>query len=248
MQEYLVFRVYGPMASWGQPAVGGDRPTGMQPTRSAVLGLLGAALGIKRDQTEQLQQLQASILVGVKQSVPSVLMRDYHTTQVPSTKKNVSLRTRKEELEVDELNTILSSRDYRCDGLWIVAISLTEAGPFRLDQLQAALERPVFSLSLGRKSCPLALPVQPKIMASLTLRAALDREFPPITRSHTEDAMWLGHNGRVTYFWEGKRNDFDQERVLATEPWDDPGDRGRWQFKQRVMYQCSVLEDKNVPL
>jgi len=248
MQEYLVFRVYGPMASWGQAAVGGDRPTGMQPTRSAVLGLLGAALGIKRDMTEQLEQLKASILVGVKQSVPSVLMRDYHTTQVPSTKKNVSLRSRKEELEVTELNTILSSRDYRCDGLWIVAISLTNASLFRLDQLKAALERPVFSLSMGRKSCPLALPVQPMIMASLTLRAALDREFPPITRSHNEDAMWLGHNGRVTYFWEGKRTDFDQEQVLTTEPWDDPGDRGRWQFKQRVMYQCSVVEDKNVSL
>ena len=38
MKDYLVFRLYGPMASWGQAAVGGDRPTDIQPSRSAVLG------------------------------------------------------------------------------------------------------------------------------------------------------------------------------------------------------------------
>nr|WP_284509571.1 CRISPR-associated protein Cas5 [Salinivibrio costicola] len=48
MRDYLVFRLYGPLASWGEPAVGGDRPTSAYPSRSAVLGLLGAALGIKR--------------------------------------------------------------------------------------------------------------------------------------------------------------------------------------------------------
>ena len=55
MKDYLVFRLYGPLASWGQAAVGGDRPTGLQPTRSAILGLLGAALGIKRDNNQDLE-------------------------------------------------------------------------------------------------------------------------------------------------------------------------------------------------
>ena len=57
MNAYLVFRLYGPLASWGMPAVGGDRPTAAQPTRSALLGLLAAGLGIKRDKEYALQAL-----------------------------------------------------------------------------------------------------------------------------------------------------------------------------------------------
>ena len=84
MKEYLTFRLYGPLASWGQAAVGGDRPTGLCPTRSAVLGLLGAALGIKREEELRLSELQESVTVAIKQTVPTSLLRDYHTTQVPS--------------------------------------------------------------------------------------------------------------------------------------------------------------------
>jgi CRISPR-associated protein, Cas5e family len=66
MRDYLVFRLYGPLASWGEPAVGGDRPTSAYPSRSAVLGLLGAALGIKRDDEAQLLSLQQSLCIGIK--------------------------------------------------------------------------------------------------------------------------------------------------------------------------------------
>ncbi|MCV6614557.1 MAG: CRISPR-associated protein Cas5, partial [Cellvibrionaceae bacterium] len=54
--DYLVFRLYGAMASWGQPAVGETRHSGTYPSKSAVTGLLGAALGIKRSQEQALAQ------------------------------------------------------------------------------------------------------------------------------------------------------------------------------------------------
>lgn len=248
MKEYLVFRLYGPMASWGQAAVGGDRPTGMQPTRSAILGLLGAALGIKRDDEVALQRLQKSILVSVKQCVPSSLIRDYHTTQVPSHNNKVVHHSRKSELSEDKLNTILSSRDYRCDGLWIVALSLTDQTEINLEQLKCALLKPIFMLSLGRKSCPLALPVLPKIVTCVNLKVALDTEFPSITWPLNEDALWLGSNGCVTYFWEGDKAAIEHSGVLTTHPWDEPLNRKRWQFKQREMYQLSVREDAHVSI
>ena len=113
MKEYLVFRLYGPMASWGVPAVGGDRATAIAPTRSALLGLLGAALGITRDNAAKLEALQQSVSFGVKQCVPSSILRDYHTVQVPSEKRGVTHLTRKSELSEAKLNTVLSSRDYR---------------------------------------------------------------------------------------------------------------------------------------
>ncbi|MDO6564962.1 type I-E CRISPR-associated protein Cas5/CasD [Amphritea sp. 1_MG-2023] len=246
MKEYLVFRLFGPMASWGLPAVGGDRTTAMQPTRSAILGLMGAALGIKRDNEVALTDLQQSICIAIKQCVPGSLMRDYHTSQVPSHNNKVVHRTRKSELGEDKLNTILSSRDYCCDGLWIVAISLAQASIVSLDKLQDALKKPVYTLSLGRKSCPLAAPLQPVLIKADNLKAALDTEFPALTRSHKEDALWLGFNGRVTYFWEGDKAEIDDVRVLTTNPWDEPVHRERWQFKQRAMHQLSVEEVANV--
>tara|TARA_R110002153_G_scaffold228568_1_gene381528 strand:- start:2386 stop:3132 length:747 start_codon:yes stop_codon:yes gene_type:complete len=246
MKEYLVFRLYGPLASWGQAAVGGDRPTGLQPTRSAILGLLGAALGIKREQESQLHALQTSVKIAVKQSVPTSLLRDYHTTQVPSHSNKLIHRTRKSELSEDKLNTILSSRDYRCDGLWIIAISLTDETSCNLAELQQALSTPVYSLSLGRKSCPLAIPVTPKIVQVEKLKQALDTEFPPLTTSHKEDQFRLNANGWVSYFWEGAMDEFVETGVITTQPWDEPISRDRWQFKQRVMHQLSIREESHV--
>ncbi|MBV7264277.1 type I-E CRISPR-associated protein Cas5/CasD [Photobacterium sp. 2_MG-2023] len=242
MKNYLVFRLYGPLASWGQAAVGGDRPTGIQPTRSAILGLLGAALGIRREDEAGLKALQYSVEVAVKQTTPSTLMRDYHTAQVPSQSNKVVHRSRKSELSEDKLNTVLSSRDYRCDGLWIVAVSLTDKASISLVQLQAALLKPVFTLCLGRKSCPPALPLMPKVIENRSLKDALDTSFPALTRSEKEDAFWLGHTGRVTYFWEGDKHAIEDKRVLTVHPWDEPVHRQRWQFRQRAMYQLSVSE------
>lgn len=242
MKEYLVFRLYGPMASWGQAAVGGDRPTGVHPGRSALLGICAAALGIKRDEEVRLRQLQKSVLFSVKHCVPTTLMRDYHTTQVPSTRRSVVHYTRKSELSERKLNTILSSRDYRCDGLWIVAVTLIDGATVSLQQLQKALLQPKFSLYLGRKSCPLALPLMPKIVQEKNLKSALDTSFPPLV-SEKSDRYWLCSNGQVTYFWEGDREEFTEDGVLTTYPWDEPVHRGRWQFKQRVLHQLTMNED-----
>jgi CRISPR system Cascade subunit CasD len=241
MKEYLVFRLYGPMASWGQAAVGGDRPTGVQPSRSALLGLLGAALGIKRDEEARLRELQESVLVAVKHCFPTTLMRDYHTTQVPSANQKVVHYTRKSELSEAKLNTILSSRDYRCDGLWVVSITIKDGSEMDLQQLQNALLQPAYPLYLGRKSCPLALPLMPKIVQEKSLKSALDTTFPPLV-SEKSDKYWLGSNGQVTYFWEGGREEFANDGVLTTNPWDEPVHRGRWQFKQRVLHQLTLNE------
>lgn len=48
-------------ASLGQPTFEGTRPTGRFPTRSGLLGLLGACLGIQRDDTSSLQALSESV-------------------------------------------------------------------------------------------------------------------------------------------------------------------------------------------
>ena len=51
--EYLLFRLYGPLASWGEIAVGESRHTAAYPGKAALIGLLAAALGIRRDEEER---------------------------------------------------------------------------------------------------------------------------------------------------------------------------------------------------
>ncbi|WP_026960489.1 type I-E CRISPR-associated protein Cas5/CasD [Aliagarivorans taiwanensis] len=254
MREYLVFRLYGPMASWGQPAVGGDRPTALAPTRSALLGLLGAALGIKREDEAGLARLQQSVCFGIKQCVPGTLMRDYHTTQVPigTPEKLRHCRTRK--AEIDECqhqekfnaknsrpNAILSSRDYRCDALWVIAAWLSPKAELTLEQLQTSLQKPVFTLYLGRKSCPLALPLMPQLLPETSLQQALDHPFPALV-SEKADPYWLGANHYTTYFWEGDVKAIEHAATQTYHPWDEPQHRGRWQFKQRAMHQLTIRE------
>ncbi|MDO6681059.1 type I-E CRISPR-associated protein Cas5/CasD [Oceanobacter sp. 5_MG-2023] len=258
--EYLVFRLYGPMASWGQAAVGGDRPTAMAPGRAAIIGLLGAALGVKRDDEAGQQRLFDTIVVAVKQLGAGTLLRDYHTVQAPSTDKKFTHYSRKSELAgpKEKLNTVLSSRHYRLDGVWVVAISLSQhSAELTLEYLQAKLQRPVFPLYLGRKSCPLALPLTPMLVSTDQLKHALDTEFPAIVGRdgvgsdvHTSvatDRYWLGMGKQATYYWQGELVDLDGERhddTLTYHPWDNPISRSRWQFGQRRQHQLTLMEDR----
>jgi CRISPR system Cascade subunit CasD len=248
MTDYLVFRLYGAMASWGQPAVGGDRHTYSQPTKSAILGLMGAAIGIKRNDEQGLAALHSSVRIAVKQCMPSTLVRDYHTTQVPPSEAKLVYRTRKQELsDALKLSTILSTRDYRCDGLWVVAVTATATASIDLTQIKEALQYPVFVPYLGRKSCPLALPMMPQLVSQINLREALDTVFPALTNSVKEDGVWLSSSARVTYYWEGNTDAMGLEETITSYPWDEPTHKGRWQFKQQQLHQVSV-EESNVPI
>ncbi len=200
--DYLVMRLYAPLSSWGTLAVGEDRPTASYPSRGAILGLLGAALGLKRTDTKQLQDLADSIGIASKTYSAGTILCDYHTIQTPTSTKGTTFYTRKQELQSAKLETILSSRDYREDGLWVVAIWLTSdtasktsgttdkndtiTYQYTLEQLQQALKHPVFTLYLGRKSCPLSLPLSPSIVSANNLKDALDVDINALTFSRQQ--------------------------------------------------------------
>ena len=242
--DYLVFRIYGPLASWGEAAVGPTRPTATYPGRSAVLGLLGAALGIRRDDNDALADLREAVGVAVKQFSPGVLVRDYHTAQVPGHDAKAIRLTRQDELSGprEKLHTILSSREYRCDGYWTAAITIREGGAWTLEHLADALRQPRFHLYLGRKSCPLAAPLEPRIVSAGGIREALAIEFPPLTAlGHNEERRRLGIGAHVGYAWEGTAGDLSAQETR--HPYDEPLDRGRWQFASRPEYWHQTREE-----
>lgn len=124
MGKYLVFHIYGPMSSWGDTAVGEYRPTFSHPSKSAIVGLVAGALGIKRTDEGRLRVLSEQLGFGVLVLSPGTLLRDYHTTQVPSqaTIKKGPVFTRKDELSYKDQNTILSTRDYRSDAAYRIVL------------------------------------------------------------------------------------------------------------------------------
>jgi len=241
MKEYLIFRLYGMMASWGDIAVGEYRPTYDRPSKSAVLGIIAAALGIRRDEEERLRELAIRYHLALRVDTPGVLLRDYHTTQVPSSGKGrnkVTFATRKAELSGSktDLNTILSSRDYRCDAHYTVCLWNNSASPpYPLSTIRDHLEKPVFNLYLGRKSCPAALPLHPRIVQANTLSDA----FSSVPFEGNPFTTLLESNNGVQVFWEGEENS-GFESIHAVQRRDDPMSKKRWQFGNRTEYYAMI--------
>ena len=237
MCDYLLFHLYGPLAAWGDIAVGERRPTFTHPGKSAIIGLLAAALGIRRHESDRLAALTGGYGLGIRQDSAGEFLRDYHTTQVPPQRRGVVHRTRRDELNAESLNTILSARDYRQDALYTVALwSLSGESPYSLSKLQAALLRPRFTLYLGRKSCPLALPLRPCVVRARNLKAAFDQ-----VPAHSVFLESLKLSATTSYYWEEmdcSAAGFSTTGAVMTEVRrDQPLSRTRWQFMERVEYR-----------
>lgn len=238
--EVLIFQLYGPMASWGGPAVGETRPSSDHPGRSALLGLLAAALGIRRDDTPGQEALAASVRFAVKQFSPGSLMRDYHTVQVPGRDKNSRYFTRKDELggPKDTLKTVLSSREYRLDGVWQVAVLPEAHSQWTLGDIEHALRHPVYTPYMGRKACPLAVPMAPRRIEAAGLREAFAQVPPDIC---SQQDRWLRLSSEVDFYWEGDAGDLSPQ--TTRQPEDDVLSRTRWQFVGRQEHHARIREE-----
>ncbi len=242
MAHYLLMRLYGPLASWGETAVGEARHSAMHPSRSALLGLLAAALGIERDDEAAQSALSAGYRFGVKLESPGSPLRDFHTIEIGVPQRKQRFRTRRQSLSAEKVDTLLSVREYRCDSLASIAIEATRQAPFTLEQLADALRAPRFTLYLGRKSCPLALPVAPTLVEAESLRAAFDQaprnSLLALLGAEPRKAWPIEADRRVFgkarphYFWDDGMV-AGMAASLETVRYDQPLSRRRWQFMPR---------------
>jgi len=187
--QFLLFQLQAPLAAWGDVAVGQYRGSRDAPGNAALVGLLGAALGVLRTDEPAHVGLRDGYGFAVGTVAAGQLLRDYHTAQVPgrSDLKGRPHRTRRDELSVPkhQLNTILSTRDYRQNAAWAVAAQALPGAPYSLEALARALREPRFVLYLGRKCCPPAAPLAPLVAeadsAHAALAAYLAANDPPVT-------------------------------------------------------------------
>ncbi|MFF7504118.1 type I-E CRISPR-associated protein Cas5/CasD [Streptomyces lavendulae] len=80
MTHVLLIRLAGPLQSWGLVSRFTRRDTHSRPTKSAVIGLCAAALGLDRTADLNAEDLPlAELRFGVRADRPGVPVRDYHT-------------------------------------------------------------------------------------------------------------------------------------------------------------------------
>lgn len=253
--DYLLFRLYGPMASWGDIAVGESRHSFNAPTKSAVMGLVAAALGIQREEDEKHLALHRQYRMAVAIPSEGQKMKDYHTVQVPDSVGKFRYRTRRDELILgkDRLGTVLSSREYHTDACALVLLRAESDAPYPLQALREALAKPVYPLYLGRKSCPLAAPLQPEVVQADHYQAAFQQYVPQgisFVRGQQRLMPLPGKEDNVQwqYVWEGEVSDFvsdndiEREQILSVVRHDKLTSRTRWQFAPQKVYQYRATE------
>lgn len=160
----VALRLHGPLQAWGGPVIGDSRPTLTFPTRSGVLGLVAACLGIRRDEQERLLALAEGARVHVRVDVPGTLLVDDQTIQ-----GHPGASTTRQ--------TIQSKRTYLCDASFVAVV--VPGMKVQAEQIAHAVRQPVFSPFLGRRSCvpssPLLLAARVEAADPISLFDQLDR-------------------------------------------------------------------------
>lgn len=134
----LLLRLAAPMQSWGISSKFDRRMTQMEPTRSGVIGMLAAAMGLSREDSLDVFK---PLKFGIRIDQPGTMKRDFHMVHRGNDSKST---------------TWVTYRYYLEDAVFLAGL---EGAPDFLMNLEFALKHPVYPLALGRRSCPPAGPL-----------------------------------------------------------------------------------------
>ena len=139
----ILLKFSGPLQSWGTDSHFETRHTDFHPSKSAVLGLIAASLGWRRDD-ERIADLNR-FCFAVRVDQPGSLLKDYHTAHKPEVKNGgiVSYRT------------YVTTRYYLQDAVFVVALGIQEIK--EADEIVKALRTPYFQTYMGRRALPLPM-------------------------------------------------------------------------------------------
>ena len=135
----LLLKFAGPLQSWGTESHFETRHTDYHPSKSAVIGMIAACFGYRRDEEEKIRPLN-DLQFAVRVDQEGGLIRDYQIAQ--KYKDNGSLE-----------RSYVTHRYYLEDAVFVAAVGCAE------DQMAykigEALQCPYFQPFLGRRSIPL---------------------------------------------------------------------------------------------
>ena len=231
--RFLLFTLYAPMGSFGEIAVGERRMSWARPGRSAILGMVAAAQGIERTDEAAHHALEASLHYAVRTDAPGRPLIDYHTAQTPKARRGRTFATRRQELESDDLNTVLSSREWRSDAYFTIALWPRLGEAVDLDGIANALRRPHFVLYVGRQSAPLGLPLNPEIIDADTFEGAFRARQPNEEERNVLQSIHIDGvaSGLIAFDYDAPDPPTD---IRIERRRDAVLSRARWQFADRL--------------
>lgn len=216
----LLLRLEGPMQSWGTTSRFTERDTGLEPSKSGVIGLLCAALGKPRREepshAERWPTLAtlADLRMGVRLDRPGTVGVDFQTAgggYFGERAYGVA------KADGSKAESVMSWRYYLEDASFLVGLESADQALLR--RLHEALASPVWPLFLGRKSYVPSTPVYlVDGLKDQDLRTAL-ATYSPADRAGSE-IRWV----------------VDQPNPLGAEPrMDRPLDFARRRFGLRYV-------------
>lgn len=156
----LLLRLEGPMQSWGTTSRFTERDTGLEPSKSGVIGILCAALGKPRAERPEdggrwpLLADLARLRMGVRVDAPGKVGVDFQTAgggRLGSRSYGVA------KADGSKPESVMSWRYYLQDAAFLVGLESEDAA--LLERLHAAVREPVWPLYLGRKAYVPGLPI-----------------------------------------------------------------------------------------
>lgn len=167
--QTLLLRLAGPLQSWGTSSRWTERDTGYEPSKSGVIGILAAALGLPREaDLSQLASLRMGVRVdqegspgydfqsaGAGDDHPGIAMgRD--TASIIANRQRI-LAAGGTLLDSQRGKSSISKRHFLQDGIFLVGMEGDDVA--LLTELDLALQAPVFPIGLGRRSYVPSVPV-----------------------------------------------------------------------------------------
>ncbi|WP_288862848.1 type I-E CRISPR-associated protein Cas5/CasD [uncultured Sneathia sp.] len=136
----LLLKLSGPMQLWGTSSHFNTRHTDLYPSKSAIIGMLAASLGYRRDENEKINDLNKKIQLGIRVDQRGILSKDYHIARKFDSKGNFD-------------TTYVTNRYYLQDAVFVVAINSEDE---IIDMLENSVKNPYFQIYLGRRSFPVS--------------------------------------------------------------------------------------------
>ena len=204
----LLLQLIGPMQSWGVQSNFTHRDTGLEPSKSGVIGLICAALG--RGRGETVHDL-AALRMGVRVDQEGILLKDYHTAGKKYSKDGgYFLRANGDVEKNPQKGTIPSDRYYLADAAFLVG--LEGADVKLLTTIQQALRHPTWHLFLGRKAFAPSARVwianldskQPDGIRDVSLEDALKTHSRIVLESRRRDWLAIANEQHIRMVIEDK--------------------------------------------
>jgi CRISPR system Cascade subunit CasD len=161
---YLALLLDGPLQSWGFSSRFQRRTTGLHPTKSGIIGLVSAAMGLAKGSPEEaewlpkLSTLKLTSIVLPRNDVRR--LEDFHTAGGGYDKKTHPQFVPRKASGLPSDNPTVSRRQYLLEARFGVILA---GDRFVLERVAAALQDPIWGVWLGRKSCIPAEPISPRI-------------------------------------------------------------------------------------